>query len=323
MPCVHTHYDNLKVAKNAPMEVIHAAYKSLAAMYHHPGDPESERIMRIINNSYIALCDPVRKGDHDRWIAQQDSVEFVRPASEPPDDEPVPPKAVPLPIVRKPLGRHSLLAFAGVIIAVTLIGAFFSSTSSNPTKASAPTPERPAISDAPDTTTPEVALPPRVASPDPPPLIRRLVPAYRRSPLAPNGETWPTVSGYMTGYPLLNADGQSSLTIDNRKNGSDVIVKLYDVGASPPTPARVIFLQAGDRLKMETIDAGQYDLRYQDLNSGSRFGSESFRLTEGHETTRRDDGATVRKSQASDDTITLYTTPEGRFKFREIGPGEF
>src|SRR5580704_11518363 len=102
MPRVHTHYDNLKVARDAPMEVIHAAYKSLAAMYHHPGEPESERIMRIINNSYIALCDPVRKRDHDHWIAQQDSVEFVPPASEPPDDEPVSPKAVPLPIVRKP-----------------------------------------------------------------------------------------------------------------------------------------------------------------------------------------------------------------------------
>lgn len=67
MPRAHTHYDNLKVARDAPMEVIHAAYRSLAAMYHpdrHPGDEEAARIMQVINNSYLALCDPVRKRDH-------------------------------------------------------------------------------------------------------------------------------------------------------------------------------------------------------------------------------------------------------------------
>jgi hypothetical protein len=70
---------------------------------------------------------------------------------------------------------------------------------------------------------------------------------------------------------------------------------------------------------MENIDAGHYDLRYQDLDSGSRFKSEWFPLTEGHETIHRDDGTTLHKSQASDDTITLYTTPKGKFHFREIG----
>ena len=66
----HTHYDNLKVAKDAPIEVIRAAYKSLAAMYHpdrNLGDGEAARIMRVINNSYETLCDPVRKLRHDRF----------------------------------------------------------------------------------------------------------------------------------------------------------------------------------------------------------------------------------------------------------------
>jgi hypothetical protein len=215
------------------------------------------------------------------------------------------------------------LVSGGIFASVILFGIFLGGmrdniTPPNPVVAqtSNPTMNAPAQTAVPDMT-------PQVASPEPPALIRRFTYAYTRPSLAPNGEPWPTVSGYMTGYPFRNADGQSSLTIDNRKKDSDVIVKLYDLGASPPTPVRVMLLLAGDWLKMANIDAGQYDLRYQDLNSGSRFESESFPLTEGHETIQRDDGATVHKSQASDDTITLYTTPEGRFKFREIGLGEF
>ncbi|MCS6804710.1 MAG: DnaJ domain-containing protein, partial [Blastocatellia bacterium] len=41
MPKLHTHYDNLKVARNAPPEVIRAAYKTLSQRFHpdrNPGD---------------------------------------------------------------------------------------------------------------------------------------------------------------------------------------------------------------------------------------------------------------------------------------------
>ena len=34
MPTIRTHYDNLKVARNAPPEVIRAAYRVLAQKYH-------------------------------------------------------------------------------------------------------------------------------------------------------------------------------------------------------------------------------------------------------------------------------------------------
>src|SRR5262249_200582 len=69
---VHTHYDNLKVTRDAPIEVIRAAYKSLASKHHpdlHAGDDSAGRIMRIINASYAVLCDPNRRREHDRWIA--------------------------------------------------------------------------------------------------------------------------------------------------------------------------------------------------------------------------------------------------------------
>jgi len=75
MARVHTHYDNLKVARHAPDEVIRAAYRTLLRKYHpdrNPGDSEAARIMRIINSSYAVLADPIKRNKHDTWIAAQE-----------------------------------------------------------------------------------------------------------------------------------------------------------------------------------------------------------------------------------------------------------
>ena len=72
---IHTHYDNLKVARTADAVVIKAAYKALAQKYHpdrNPGDPEAERIMKLINKAYEVLSDPVRRSEYDRWIDEQE-----------------------------------------------------------------------------------------------------------------------------------------------------------------------------------------------------------------------------------------------------------
>jgi curved DNA-binding protein CbpA len=71
MAQVHTHYDNLKVARNAPPEVIRAAYKTLSKKYHpdhNPNNPEAIRIIQLINAAYDVLSDPVRREEHDKWI---------------------------------------------------------------------------------------------------------------------------------------------------------------------------------------------------------------------------------------------------------------
>lgn len=70
-----THYDNLMVSRNAPAEVIRAAYKSLTQKYHpdkNPGDPNAVRIMAMINQAYEVLSDPQRRRAHDEWISQQE-----------------------------------------------------------------------------------------------------------------------------------------------------------------------------------------------------------------------------------------------------------
>ncbi|MAY54772.1 MAG: hypothetical protein CMQ46_02920 [Gammaproteobacteria bacterium] len=79
---IRTHYDNLKVARDAPVEVIRAAYKSLCLKYHpdrNANSPESQRAMKIINDSYAVLSDPERRRAHDAWISEKEG----GPRSEP------------------------------------------------------------------------------------------------------------------------------------------------------------------------------------------------------------------------------------------------
>jgi|GEM_PF-5208675 len=75
MKKIHTHYDNLKVSRTAPVEVIRAAYKVLSQK-HHPdkntGNSDAGRIMAIINASYEVLSNEETRREHDLWIAKQE-----------------------------------------------------------------------------------------------------------------------------------------------------------------------------------------------------------------------------------------------------------
>lgn len=72
---MHTHYDNLRISREAPPEVVRAAYKALSQK-HHPdrnnGSSESERIMAILNTAYEILSDPITRAEHDAWILTQE-----------------------------------------------------------------------------------------------------------------------------------------------------------------------------------------------------------------------------------------------------------
>jgi len=68
---MRTHYQNLKVAEDAPVEVIKAAWRALSQQ-HHPdknhGNPKAVQIMQIINAAYEVLSDPVKRSAHDDAI---------------------------------------------------------------------------------------------------------------------------------------------------------------------------------------------------------------------------------------------------------------
>ena len=72
---VATHYDTLKVSRDAPAEVIQAAYKALAQKYHpdrNLDNPEAVTMMQLINVAYGVLSDAHKKSAHDAWIRQQE-----------------------------------------------------------------------------------------------------------------------------------------------------------------------------------------------------------------------------------------------------------
>lgn len=71
-----THYDNLKVARNAPPEVIRAAYKTLSQKFHpdhHQGTEDSTRAFQLISAAYAILSNPEQRELHDQWIARTET----------------------------------------------------------------------------------------------------------------------------------------------------------------------------------------------------------------------------------------------------------
>lgn len=65
------HYECLKVTRDAPAEVIRAAYRSLSQK-HHPdknvGDNEAVRVMARLNYAYSVLSDPAQRALYDAQL---------------------------------------------------------------------------------------------------------------------------------------------------------------------------------------------------------------------------------------------------------------
>ncbi len=89
---MRTHYDTLKVSRDAPIEVIQAAYRSLARKYHPDHDrsrtAENEAAMKAINAAYEVLSDPARRAAYDRDLAQNPAHRNSSTSRRPPADRP-------------------------------------------------------------------------------------------------------------------------------------------------------------------------------------------------------------------------------------------
>ena len=78
MSKIRTHYDNLKITRNAPDAVIRAAYRALMQQYHPDKvevakQPEALRITHIIRGAYDVLSDPVQRAEYDRKISEEEN----------------------------------------------------------------------------------------------------------------------------------------------------------------------------------------------------------------------------------------------------------
>ena len=74
-PKIATYYSRLKVAPDAPPEVIRAAYKALAQKYHpdrHHGSIRHEIVLAALNKAQDVLLDPDRRAAHDHWIRAEE-----------------------------------------------------------------------------------------------------------------------------------------------------------------------------------------------------------------------------------------------------------
>ncbi len=299
MAKIHTHYDNLKVARLAPQEVIRAAYKALSQKYHpdkNPGDEKAARIMAILNSAYGTLSDPVRRREHDEWIAAEEwEIEWLESTRTEDGQkrsdmvhawEPKAPAAAPDPyrVARDPKWWFAMVAVftVGIAIGALVLGqprpiALAPVTHARAeTRAADSAPAAEASKDAaadswavarpalPDTVVPEV----RSLG-----VTQLVVPA--RAPdcdaelhmlAAPNGELWPNQSGYVEGYPVGNRGDDMQLLVDNSTNSSPVFVKVFDLDRR--SNVRHVFVLANDSLSIDKLAAGKYELRYQNVQVG-------------------------------------------------------
>lgn len=291
MPTVRTHYDNLKVARDAPDIVIRAAYKSLSQRLHpdkNPGDDRAARAMAIVNQSYEVLMDPVRRRQHDEWIRAQEqpyTAESSRPSPKAASQTPQPVYR-PLPEPQFSLLRHIGRYWLLYGIAVLFIWIFNLE----------PSPPPPG-------TKPYTTKAPRPSTP-----------AYVRPSAAPNGSVWPKGAGYVAGYDRLNTDGLSSVTIDNSSNDSDVFVKLVSLDGPEAYPVRQFYIPKFARFELSNVSSGTYDIRYRDLESGGLSRSESFQLQE---------TPTGNGTQYSQVTMTLYKVANGNMQTYGLAESEF
>lgn len=349
---MRTHYENLKVARDAPQEVIRAAYKTLSQKYHpdrNPGNVNAGKIMAILNTSYDVLSDPDKRRAHDLWIAQQERTS-AQPKHE--STSPSPPRYSPPPT--KPRRAHTFLLhvtrywlFYGVAC-IILWANFFAKPSTPPPGPKPYQAAAPLVAPNP-TTTPshttcraigstravyactypdgsrtyssklprDAILAPGVAQD-----VRRSANhpsqgeerAYVKPVNAPNGRPWPSSAGYVQGFPRANTDGFSNVTVDNGQNDSDVFVKLVSIGGDRAYPVRQFYIPAFESFTVKKVTAGSYDIRYRDLDTGGLSRSDAFTLEENP----TDDGV-----QYSNITMTLYKVQNGNMQIFPLAESEF
>jgi len=346
MARLHTHYENLKVSRDAPLEVIKAAYRVLAQRYHPDVNPspDAARIMKVINEAWAVLSDPEARRRHDEWIEEQ----LIREALAEVDAEmrsasgrgqrstpqpPAPSRASePKPkqdldafnswLANAGRGTYVLLGAAGLAFVVWVL----SEGSKNAPSASAPIhqPEQlvikgPQYTPSPPPTTTERLAPPTVRELTRTLDLRPAVPvgsAASANRCSPNDQPWPATAGYIKGKGIQQRafGGLSKLTIDNSNGRSDVYVKLCRQGGNRCDALRHVFVPQGASFTMASLAPGAYDVRYCDLSSGSIAKSEAINLQQLEE---------ERGTRFSVVRLTLYRVSGGNTSFAPITEDQF
>ncbi|MCE9685797.1 J domain-containing protein [Shewanella sp. AS16] len=189
-------------------------------------------------------------------------------------------------LLRRPLYVQGLIA----LIAISLVWSALQSNKSN---------------------APPLGPKPYIANPEHAPAPK---PSYVSPTTAPNGEPWPIGANYVHGYHRTNADGLSTVTVDNSRNNADVFVKLVSLDGPQAFPVRIFFIPAHGRFTLSKVTAGSYDIRYRDLSSGQLSRTEAFNLEE---------ISSYDSTQYSNITMTLYEVLHGNMHIYGLSETEF
>ena len=347
MNSIHTHYDTLMVSKNASPEVIRAAFKSLSQKYHPDRNhhPDSDRIMQQFNEAYSILSDPIKRSKYDKLIYEhenhnKDQHNYSTKAKNEQRQNKVVIINIPdslsisnakdylnnfltktKPIVIKLL--RSLFYIAILLFLIIMLFTYLNNSNSYDAADDLTEAQRevddaareldeaaaeyssyeeyPSISDS------SKSLPTYNSN-----LEQESSTSYKTH--APNGKPYPSSAGYVVGYPKLNNDGASILTIDNSQNTEAVFGKLYYLDSLPPEAVRYFYIPGGGGLNLRNISAGNYDVRYKDIENGHISKSEPISIEEYED---------VYGSRFSEVTMTLYKVSNGNMQTYSIPENEF
>ena len=230
---IATHYDNLKVRRDAPVGDIKTSYRKLSQKYHpdRNPDPAALEIMKLINLAWDVLSDPERRARHDRAIATLElranvkaTPTAARPRATPARTHRSAAAPMPAPASASISKDTIRLAALCAIVLVLIIAAFQSSGN-----------------DADETDEPTVT----VAAPQ---------------AMAPTTEPTDRIHhGYLFTSAQDMSPGIASVEIDNKAGTRDAEVRLFVNGRS----ARSMFVHYGKRFAVEDLAPGKYIIKYR------------------------------------------------------------
>lgn len=339
MKKIHTHYDNLRISRNAPREVIRAAYKALSQKYHPDKSqrPDADTVMAIINRSYAVLSDDRQRRKHDAWIAAQEqpTPSFQGRAQHHPARMMAPPRVR---AVMNSIGARMewCISAAGLIparISVFLAGlillSLYFSFSGGEEHALTPG-SRVAASASHDRSGDNMEHTLAVIAEDAAAGSARarlqqgrekidarnqdsgVAEIKRKWAVAPDGFPWP-LGPRIYREDAARKTGLSTVTIDNSRNAHAVHVKL-GVEAESDSIAREFYIPRHRMITLEYLSAGVYYIKYRDLASGRVFRSADFRL--------KGEGLGG-DAQYSNFEMALHTVNNGKARFMSLADSEF
>jgi hypothetical protein len=342
MSSCRNHYDNLKVAHDAPAEVIEAAYRALCQKYRQTSSRDSVlRVRKIIDSAYFVLSNPLRRLQHDKWIQQVESESLLRASLRRATNGLVASAAIwrARYLARmRPYLLHGAILIIGLVVAWPYFAA--ESRHESTVQIAGNTRRDKAYDPIPGATlplsTPDEILPNRgpilfgpkenlpvmrrVLTVAPAPKEQTWVPVGEPVPISPrvshdwrrfdpDGKLWPAFTGPIgmpgdLGCPQRVGNGLASSTIDNVGNSYDVFVKLVADPDSPRDKCSVtwIFVKARGKYTIDGVDAGQYSIFFRDLFSGTTERTPAVSLNSF--SNDREEGGTQYY-------VTLYARPDG------------